>query len=285
MFFAVALVQRLLFWRATPDSTWPHTAYFKGDALVWLEYAQALRTGQAFELGLPIHPPGAGYLLALLWDGSDSGLIFLRFAWAVMGALIVTALYVAAARSFPPRAAVTAGVVGMASTGLLLLSTSLSSETPYLLLVTASFSLFEDIRRRPVGPALAFWSALQGAASLFKVEHALFFALTLPFLVVLWRRDGRAPAGGLARRSRAISAVALSRRLRATARAMASPRLEGHPSLQHRTAAGAGGGRGRKRGTRALRDPVGGASAPPSRASARFRSAVRVRLCGRHRGA
>src|SRR5262245_25530681 len=62
--FALALVLRLLFWRATEDRAWPYSVAFKGDAALWLEYAGALREGRPFELGLPIHPPGAAWLVA-----------------------------------------------------------------------------------------------------------------------------------------------------------------------------------------------------------------------------
>src|SRR6185295_10553441 len=32
LLFVAALAMRLLFWRATPDFAWSHSAYFKGDA-------------------------------------------------------------------------------------------------------------------------------------------------------------------------------------------------------------------------------------------------------------
>ena len=43
--FTLALVARLLFWQATPDRGWPHSALYKGDAVVWTDYAAALSRG------------------------------------------------------------------------------------------------------------------------------------------------------------------------------------------------------------------------------------------------
>jgi hypothetical protein len=193
LLFTAALVARLLFWRATPDRDWPYTAYFKGDAPVWLEYASALQRGESFELGLPIHPPGAGYLIALVWNGQPSGIPFLRFIWCLLGAATVVIAYSAAGRSFGPAVGYLAGAFAAASTGLLLLSTSLNNETPYLFLACASLWLFEDLRQSPRWTRLAVWCALNGVACLFRVEHLLFFLLMLAFLAVLWwRAEGQA---------------------------------------------------------------------------------------------
>ena len=65
LLFLLALGLRLLFWQATPDSAAPYPGYYKGDAPSWLAYAGALRDSKLFELGLPLRPPGVGYLLAL----------------------------------------------------------------------------------------------------------------------------------------------------------------------------------------------------------------------------
>ena len=63
LLFVAALALRWLFWQATPDAAWPYSACYKGDAPVWLAYAEALREGRPFELGLPMRPPGAAYLI------------------------------------------------------------------------------------------------------------------------------------------------------------------------------------------------------------------------------
>jgi hypothetical protein len=186
--FLLALALRVLFWQATPDRAWAYSAAYKGDAILWLQYARSLQLGVPFELGLPLHPPGAGYLVALLWNGAASGLPVLRAAFALMGAGAVGLFVVAVSRSIAPATATLAGLLAACSTGLVVLSASVNSETPYLLLVMASFVLLQNLAQRPrPGPVLA-WSALQGLACLFRVEHALLFAAMLAWLGWRWRR-------------------------------------------------------------------------------------------------
>ena len=192
--FATALATRLLFWQATPDRAWGWTAYFKGDAPLWLEWARAIELGTAFELGLPIHPPGAAYLVALIWNGHASGIPFLRFAWAVIGALVPLVVFLAAERSFGLRVAVFAGCWTALSSGLLVLSTSINNETPYLVLAVASVALTGSLRDRPRRGRLALWSAMNGLACLFRVEHALFWILAVTFLAAGWVRRSRSGA-------------------------------------------------------------------------------------------
>src|SRR5262245_22062369 len=103
--FAAALALRLLFWLATPGADWPHSIFFKGDALVWLQQALAIERGRTFELGLPLRPPGAAWLIALLWDGRRETIDGLRAAWAVQGALIPALMFLALRRAFSPLVA------------------------------------------------------------------------------------------------------------------------------------------------------------------------------------
>ncbi len=190
--FVLALALRLLFWQATPDADWPYSACYKGDAATWLAYAQALQAGQPFELGLPLRPPAAGYLMAWAWDGTAGGVATLRLLWCLLGALTVPLIYAAVRRSFGLRTAVSAGLIAAASTGLMLLSTSLNNETPYLLLVAATFYLWRPVRERAATPVLALWGAVHALACLTRVEHALYFALVTVLLVFAWGRPGSA---------------------------------------------------------------------------------------------
>lgn len=192
--FAAALASRLFFWQATPDRHWGWTAYFKGDAPLWIDYARAIELGQAFELGLPIHPPGAAWLAAFLWSGSDSGFAWLRFSWVAMGALVPLLVFVAANRSFGLRVAAVAGGWSAISTGLLMLSTSINSETPYLVLAVGSLWFVEDLRDQPRTGRIALWSALNAIACLFRVEHVVFFLFALGFFAIVWIRGSGAVA-------------------------------------------------------------------------------------------
>ncbi len=191
--FVLALILRWLFWQATPDSAWPYSAYYKGDAATWLAYADALNQDRPFELGIPLRPPGNAYLIALLWNGKASGVATLRFLWCLLGALTVPLIYGAVRRSFGFASAVAVGGLSAASTGLMMLSTSLGNETPYLLLVAATLYLWVPVRDRPGGPLLAFWALLHALACLTRVEHVLYFALVTVYLGFAWRSEGRQP--------------------------------------------------------------------------------------------
>ncbi len=75
------------------------------------------------------------YVLEAVWDGSRPGLWTAGLAWAVLGALAVLLFYLAARRAFPAPVGVLTGLLCAGSTGLLVLSTSLNNETPYLVLL------------------------------------------------------------------------------------------------------------------------------------------------------
>lgn len=186
--FAAALVVRLLFWQATPGTGWPHTVFFKGDAVVWLRYALALERGEPFELGLPLRPPATAYLMALFWDGRLQTIDVMRVAWIVQGALVPALMFPVLRRAFSPLVAWLAAAGAAASTALILLSTSLNNETPSLVLTLLSLLLFDRLRERARWAPLVFWAALQAVACLFRVEHVLFFAGSLALLARAWGR-------------------------------------------------------------------------------------------------
>jgi hypothetical protein len=204
----LALTLRLLFWQATPDRDWPYSAWYKGDAVTWLAYADAIHDDQPYELGLPLRPPGAAYLMAMLWNGEESSIPWLKAVWCLMGAVTVMLIYLALARSFSLTVALSCGVLAAASTGLMVLSTSLNNETPYLLLVVATIYLWEDLRSRPAIGKLAFWSGLHALACLIRVEHALLFAMTtIALMIIWWRADPGSGRRRTAARRLAVTAT------------------------------------------------------------------------------
>jgi hypothetical protein len=168
--FCLALLLRILFLYATPDSPWPYSSYYRGDANSWIEYARAIHDGSPYEMRLPTKPPGTAWLIATLWNGTESGIPSLKLLWCLMGAGTAAILYATWRRTFGRRVAWLAGLAASTGTGLLLLSTSLNNETPYLLLVAGCLFVFESLRkalgsRRPARtrPALlriALWSVL-----------------------------------------------------------------------------------------------------------------------------
>jgi hypothetical protein len=194
--FVLAFALRVGFWLATPDADWPYSVYYKGDAPVWLAYAEAIKSGAEFEMGLPIRPPGMAYLLHFLWDGSPETLWRVQLAWCALGALIPALMFVVLVPAAGAATALLASTFAAVSTGLMILSTSLNNETPYLVLVLAAFALWEPLRRRPGWAGAAVWGALGGLACLVRVEHVVVFGLCTAFLALSWRRDGRALRGG-----------------------------------------------------------------------------------------
>lgn len=189
LFLVLALALRVFFLQSMPGAATAYNPYYTGDTVTWLEYARAIQASDPFDLGLPLRPPGVAYLVALLWNGQESGLAFLKLAWSFMGAAVVLLFFIAVSRSFDFRVAAIATLVTCASTGLMVLSTSLNNETPYLLLVIGSFTLWESIRYRPRLHILVAWATLHGLACLIRVEHMLFFSLVSAYLVWAWTRS------------------------------------------------------------------------------------------------
>jgi hypothetical protein len=192
----VALTLRLLFLFATPDAGWAHSAWYKGDAATWLEWARALQESRPFEADLPIRPPGAATLIAAVWDGTSGGIVVLKVLWCLLGALTVVPLYLAVRRIRGPSLAAVFGFFCAGSTGLMVLSTSLNNEAPYLLLVALCLWLTERIRVAARTVDLAAWGLVNALACLFRAEHVLFTGLVLLVLVVFWTRSHGEAHGG-----------------------------------------------------------------------------------------
>lgn len=187
--FAVSLAARLLYWQATPDRDWPHSALYKGDALVWSDYAAALGGGPPLELGLPLRPPGNGYLLHWLGVDGRQDAATAKPVWCLLGALVVTLFYRAALAAFGAGTALAAALWCAFSNALLILSTSLNNETPYLAVVAAILLLTPPLGETGTPGRALGWGALNGLACLLRVEHLLFVVLAGAWL--LWRRRGR----------------------------------------------------------------------------------------------
>jgi hypothetical protein len=188
--FLLAFVLRLLFWQATPDRSWAYSAYYQGDALVWLEYAGALQNELPFAQDLPLRPPGNGYLVAMLWDGTPGGLSWLKLAWCLLGALAVPFLYKGARDAFGYPVALAVGLVAAAASPLLIFATSINNETPYLFLVSLLLATFRRTALSGSLPRLAGWGLINALACLFRAEHLLFFLLaTVALFASSWRHD------------------------------------------------------------------------------------------------
>ena len=188
--FAVSLTVRLLYWQATPDRGWPHSALYKGDALVWSDYAASLARGEPFELGLPLRPPGNGYLLRWLGVEGRHDAAAAKALWCLLGAAAVALFYRAALTAFGPAPALLAALWCAFSSALLMLSTSLNNETPYLVLMAAILLLVPRLAEAPTSGRAIAWGSLNGLACLVRVEHLLFVLVAAGWLVWWrWRRE------------------------------------------------------------------------------------------------
>ncbi|MBK7976972.1 MAG: hypothetical protein IPK07_28165 [Deltaproteobacteria bacterium] len=186
--FGLAFALRLLFWAATPDRAWPGSAWYDGDARGWITWAGALRDGAEYEQGLPFRPPGAAYLIVWLAGGEPRDAIGrLKVAWCALGALAAALFAESARRGFGAGVGLAVGLACAGSTGLMILSTSLNNETPYLVLVAATLVTWGEVRDGRGGWRLGVWGALHGLACLVRVEHVLVFAGMLALAAARWR--------------------------------------------------------------------------------------------------
>jgi hypothetical protein len=184
----LALFLRLLFWQATPDSSWPHSALYKGDAPTWVEQARAIGKAQPYEFDLPLRPPGAAYLMAFFWGGGDS-IASLKLLWILLGAAVVMLVYHSTARDFGSAVGLVCGLVCAGSSGLMILTASLNNEIPYLVLVAGCLACWKPLVVKPKRSLIVLWAILNAAACLVRVEHILFSFLASAVVAVRWLSD------------------------------------------------------------------------------------------------
>jgi hypothetical protein len=181
--FLLALVLRVLFWVSTPDWHFAWSVGFQGDAPLWQQLAHDKATATPNELWrLPLRPPAMQWCIAWLWDGDDSA-VWLRGLFVVLGALLAPVFFLYLRRHIPQRQAVLAALLCAASSNLMLLSSGLHSELPYLLLFFTSLFDHDRLRSSPDPAAAVRWGLAHAALCLLRVEHLLVAALLLLHLV------------------------------------------------------------------------------------------------------
>ncbi|MBL8750945.1 MAG: glycosyltransferase family 39 protein [Planctomycetes bacterium] len=174
LLFLFALALRLLFVAATPDggACW-HTG-FQGDAPLWQDLAARFAHGvQDPETVLPWRPPGMPWLVSMLTNGEGASLQVVRWSFVGLGAAIPVVLWLLLRTVVTLRIALVASLLCAVSTNLMLLSSGLHVETPYLLGVL--LTLF-DQRRFAHGASAwvgARWGLAHGLLCLLRAEHVL----------------------------------------------------------------------------------------------------------------
>lgn len=178
--FAFGLLLRLLFQAATPDGGPCWHIGFQGDAPVWQDLAARLAHGVPdVELMLPWRPPGMVHGIALLTRGEGASLWWVRLLFTVLGATVSPLLWLLLRRHVPAPIALLAAVLCAAATNLMLLSSGLHVETPYLVLVLVSLFDQQRLATRQTTAIALRWGLLHGLLCLLRVEHVLVFAACL----------------------------------------------------------------------------------------------------------
>ncbi|MFM9995187.1 MAG: glycosyltransferase family 39 protein [Phycisphaerales bacterium] len=162
--------------------------------MVWAEWAAAIHAGHGdrFNSGLPFYPPAVAYLIAWLSPGGGGppNFVAIKMLWCVMNAAAVALAYLAVAREFGRRIALIASALGAFSFGLGVISTSLNSETPYLLAVVALVLAGRRLAERPTWATAGAFGVLHGAANMIRAEHTLLAAMMVGWVVWRWWRAG-----------------------------------------------------------------------------------------------
>ena len=180
--FAVAMLTRTAFDVGGPDSRWPFSVLYEGDAPLWVHFAESLRAGKPFEFNMPIHSPGMALVLAALKVRAGQSFLPIKLGLALIGALNCVLAFALGRLSFGNRIGFAAGMLSAVSFGLLVQSASVNSETPYTFLLLISLLLTQRFAaNRSVG-----WAALlglaHGLAAMLRAEHTLFFLLSMIYI-------------------------------------------------------------------------------------------------------
>lgn len=186
--FAASLAVRLAAWFASPGTAPPFDPLYQGDAPYWQQAAAG--TG-ALEAWLPFRPPAMGWLVRTLWNGDPRDALPVRLVLCAISALVPPLLYRAACTLTTERIARLAGWICVFATALVTLGNGVHGELPYLALFLLTLPDCARLRRGAAAVVAVRWSLLHAAACLFRADHLLCWALSLPCWL-LARRPARA---------------------------------------------------------------------------------------------
>jgi 4-amino-4-deoxy-L-arabinose transferase-like glycosyltransferase len=184
----LAWVHRLIFLRSNRDFSWPYTFFYEGDSETFYSYARALLEGRLYDEGVPFHPPGFAWFLALihaLLGAGDAGAqvphVAVKSVMALLGSVAIGLLYLLVRPYLGRTVALIAALLGIYHFGLYVLSIAPVTESLYLVLLLLALLIwtrrFEhplSIEGKPGGPR---WSLalglLLGALALTRAEAVL----------------------------------------------------------------------------------------------------------------
>lgn len=111
--------------------------------------------------------------ITTLWNGEGATVWPLRVAFLVFGAMVGPMVWWLLRRSLPVGVAFLAACFCAASSNLLLMSSGLHAESPYLFFVLLSLFDFERLAQRPSWHVAMRWGFLNGALCLLRAEHTI----------------------------------------------------------------------------------------------------------------
>lgn len=191
--FGLSAIVRLLFLRGIVDRDLPFSILYYGDSRVYREFALALLRGEAYDQGIPFHPPLLAYVLSgiIRLVGENPGAM--RGLLAVISASTAPLTYLLGRRLSSRSVALVGSLLATFSFGLCVTAISPNTEALYIPILVAQAltvismgdALAENARGRARALSIATGLVL-GVGSLTRAEH-LGLAALLPVALAVRR--------------------------------------------------------------------------------------------------
>lgn len=187
----LAWLHRLAFLRSNRDWSWPYTIFYEGDSETFFHYARALLAGRLYDGGIPFHPPGFPWVLALVHaavgaGGADDRVPYfaVKAVMALVGSVSVGLLYLLVRPYLGRTVALVAALLATYDFGLYVIHVAPVSEGTYQTLLLLCLLLWTRWLDHPLtvrdaaDDAPRPWQALLvgvllGALALVRAEGAL----------------------------------------------------------------------------------------------------------------
>lgn len=156
-FTALAWVHRAAFLVSNRDRAWPFTIFYQGDSRIFYDYALAILKGVPYDNGIPFHPPGLAYLLALIYQlvGAEPVTGFVphmtvRLMMASISSLSVGLIFVLVRPYLGGAVALLTALLCLYHFGLYVISVAPLTEGPYLTLLLTVLLVWSRTLEHPL---------------------------------------------------------------------------------------------------------------------------------------
>jgi hypothetical protein len=153
----LAWVHRLAFLRSNQDWRWPYTVFYEGDSETFFEYARALVNGKLYDNGIPFHPPGFAWVLAIVHTLAGAGpgtervpYVAVKVMIALIGSLPVGLIYLLARPYLGRAVALVASLLCAWSFGLYVIGVAPVTEGTYLTVLMLALLLWSRRLEHPL---------------------------------------------------------------------------------------------------------------------------------------